>query len=99
TLEQLLGDLKSGVWSELNSGGAIDPYRRNLQRTYIQAIHSLMENEEDEVMLSDIKPMLRDELRQLAGDVEEAVDGSPDRITRVHLQDIGERIENILDPS
>lgn len=99
TLAEMLEDVRTGIWSELDSGEAIDPYRRNLQRTYIVAIQSLMESDDSEVNISDIKPMLRDELRMLSEQVDDSISGAPDRITRVHLIDIQSRIENILDPS
>jgi hypothetical protein len=58
-----------------------------------------MESDDSEVNISDIKPMLRDELRMLSEQVDDSISGAPDRITRVHLIDIQSRIENILDPS
>jgi len=97
TLTEMLEDVRTGIWSELESGESIDPYRRNLQRTYIQGVHGLMESESSSVNLSDIKPMLRDELRLLNERIENSIGGAPDRITRVHLQDVQSRIENILE--
>ena len=98
TLAEMLEDVRAGIWSELSSAEAIDPYRRNLQRTYVEAIHSLMQSEESDVKISDIKPMLRDELRILEDQVDDSISAAPDRVTRVHLIDIQSRIENILDP-
>jgi len=98
TLAEMLEDVRSGIWSELESGEAIDPYRRNLQRTYVEAIHNLMESDDSEINISDIKPMLRDELRVLSSQIDDTVSSAPNRITRVHLQDISERIDDILDP-
>lgn len=99
TMEEMLEDIRNGVWSELDSGDAIDAYRRNLQRTYVDAIHTLMQSEDSEVNISDIKPMLRDELRTLGEQLDDANGRTPDRITRLHLEDIAERIDEILDPS
>lgn len=98
TFSEMLEDLRNGIWAEINAGDSIDPYRRNLQRTYVQAIHDLMDSDDSEVNISDIKPMLRDELRILGDQIEDSLNGSPDRITRVHLRDISERIDDILDP-
>jgi len=99
TMAEMLEDIRNGIWSELISGEAIDAYRRNLQRTYVEAIHGLMQSDDNEVNISDIKPMLRDELRILGEQLDDATDSAPDRMTRLHLQDISERIEYILDPS
>lgn len=98
TFSEMLDDLRNGIWAEINTDKSIDPYRRNLQRTYLQAIHNLMESNDSEVNISDIKPMLRDELRILGDQIEDSLSGSPDKITRVHLRDISARIDNILDP-
>ncbi|CAN5348710.1 zinc-dependent metalloprotease [soil metagenome] len=98
TLAGMLEDLRGGVWSELAAETLIDPYRRNLQRTYLQHIQSLMENNSPIVNLSDIKPMLRDELHILAEQLENSANNASDRITRVHLQDVQNRINRILNP-
>ncbi|HSJ15803.1 MAG TPA: zinc-dependent metalloprotease [Longimicrobiales bacterium] len=39
TLAEMLADLRRGVWTELTTGRPrIDPYRRNLQRSYLEAV-------------------------------------------------------------
>lgn len=40
--DELLADAKKSVWSELNTGAAIDVFRRNLQKAYIDALISLI---------------------------------------------------------
>ncbi|WP_340103327.1 zinc-dependent metalloprotease [Rhodohalobacter sp. 8-1] len=99
TLAEMLEDVRIGIWSELAGSETIDPYRRNLQRTYIDAVRGLMESDGSDVNISDIKPMLRDELRILGDQIDDSVGSTPDWMTRIHLQDISERIDNILDPS
>ncbi|WP_022834459.1 zinc-dependent metalloprotease [Salisaeta longa] len=47
--EAMFADLRNGVWSELDDGEAIGPFRRNLQRGYLQRMHYLM--------TEDIEPM------------------------------------------
>ncbi len=37
-IDELLGDAKKGIWSELGSASSIDYYRRNLQKTYVNAL-------------------------------------------------------------
>ena len=97
SLAEMLEDVRSGVWSELSSHSAIDVYRRNLQRAYLHAAHQLMESEDEEVIGTDIQAMIRGELRTLLNDVESAASGTADRATRLHLEDIQERITNILE--
>jgi len=61
-------------------------FRRFLVRTNIN------------VSQSDIRPIVRAELRNLQRDVRNAVGRSSDRMTRYHLQDVIERISLVLDP-
>lgn len=97
TLSEMLEDARNGIWSELSSGSAVDVYRRNLQRTYIHLVHQMMESEEESVHGSDIKALLRDELQTLSQQIDRAASRSGDRATRVHLEDVKERISDILE--
>lgn len=40
--DEMLADVKAGVWSELVSKKPIDTYRRNLQKAYIDALNDLV---------------------------------------------------------
>jgi len=42
TLDDLFTELESGIWSEVKTGGAIDIYRRNLQKVYTEKLISLL---------------------------------------------------------
>lgn len=111
----MLGALREGLWSELGSSRAIDPFRRNLQRGYIEQMHELMTAEVNtpqipesfreyyrftpvDVSQSDIRPLVRGELQTLQQQVTRALRRTDDRLTQLHLQDVQQRIENILDP-
>jgi hypothetical protein len=39
---ELLADLRSGIWSELTTKKTIDAYRRNLQKSYVNAMVNLL---------------------------------------------------------
>lgn len=41
-LNVMLTDLRDGVWTELQQGGDVDPFRRNLQRGYVEEMGNLM---------------------------------------------------------
>jgi hypothetical protein len=96
-LGEMLDDLRQSVWSEIRSGGGIDPYRRNLQRAYLARVATLMTDEA--ALATDIVPFLRGELETLKRQIQTglAVRGAP-RATRLHLADLVERIDKILDP-
>ena len=46
TLQEMMNDLKNGIWFELKNNRNIDVYRRNLQRTYINRLAYIMKNEQ-----------------------------------------------------
>ena len=113
-LGDMLTDLREGVWTELASGRSIDPFRRNLQRGYLERMEWLMTEEPEpptgflaqflgapvvDVSQSDIRPFVRGELTALRRQVRAALQRGPERATRYHLEDALVRIDDILDPS
>ncbi|WP_286760450.1 zinc-dependent metalloprotease [Salegentibacter sp. UBA1130] len=111
-LIDMMTDVRTGIWSELSSGQKIDRYRRNLQRAYIERMEHLMTEEQSEipsryrswisrsnidVAQSDIRPVVRGELKTLQSQIRRATNRG-DRLTRYHLQDALERIDLILNP-
>ena len=113
TLLNMMGDLRRGVWSELYNGRRIDNYRRNLQRAHIDQLGKLITTKSQRrapnfgryikqtrvnVNQSDIKPVVRGELKRLKRDIRRAITKAPNTITRYHLQDAVDRIDAILDP-
>ena len=97
TLPEMLSDLQEGVWAEIYSGDAINTYRRNLQRVYLEAMKQKLDPESenyDEVAMSDIQPQLKEALRTLHDDLEGS--RGANAASRAHLNDAEERIEDIL---
>lgn len=107
-LLDMMSDLRTGIWSELGSGGEISTYRRNLQRAYINRMDYLMTQEQQnsqsssgtsvDVGQSDIRPVVRGELVTLQRNIRNAAGRSNDQFTRYHLMDALERIDLILNP-
>ena len=50
------------------------------------------------VSQSDIRPVVRGELKRLKRDIRAAISTAPNSLTRYHLQDASDRIDAILDP-
>lgn len=96
TLGEMLDDLRSGVWSELDSGRDTDAYRRNLQRAYLERMKALMEDEA--AMQTDVVAFARGELTKLRDQLAVAFQRSLHRATQLHYRDAAERIGAILDP-
>ena len=118
----MLDDARAAVWREVQQNEAIDTYRRNLQRAYLEQAHYLLHEAESEhwspprsgnlrvgsnddpplnadlhISQSDIRPLIRDQLRLLHDEITEALEGGvSDRMTRIHLADALERINATL---
>ncbi|WP_124979605.1 zinc-dependent metalloprotease [Nonlabens xiamenensis] len=112
-LLDMMTDLRKGLFQELTRGRSIDRYRRNLQRAYVERLEYIMNNEQRQlpaqfrayagqssidVVQSDIRPVVRAELKQLKADASRAARRTSDRLSRIHLEDLVERIDMILDP-
>ena len=113
TPAEMMDDLRAGLWSELESGEAVNPYRRNLQRGHIERLAYLMNEEPDappeeyrsyfgyapfDVSQSDVRPYVRGELKALQRALERAAPRTRDRTTRLHFEDALARVEALLDP-
>ena len=104
---EMMRDLRNGLWSELKRGQKIDTYRRNLQRAYIERMQHFMTEEQGssrgntsvDVSQSDIRPLVRAELKALRSQVRAGVGRTSDSMSKYHLEDAIERIDLILEPN
>jgi hypothetical protein len=112
-MTDLFSDLKRGIWSELPSRRPISVYRRNLQKSYISMLNNLINppassagsipgftvvTSATNIDKSDIVSFVRAHLATLRSEVNAAALASTDTMTRYHLQDIANRIDNALNP-
>jgi hypothetical protein len=111
TMIEMMEDLQHGIWSELYNNSPIDVYRRNLQKSYLDRIGSLVSQNFSgggivvfnfgptiDIGKSDIISILKGNLRSLKADIIKAMPFKKDKMTQYHLQDIVDRINKILDP-
>lgn len=104
TVSQLLQDLKAGIWSELGKRTSINLYRRNLQKLYTDKIISLAwpsaagkgPGGGQVSPASDAISLLKGHGKSLLAAIKAALPGVSDRLTRLHLIDIEERLENAI---
>ena len=107
----LFQDLRGGIWSELSNGKNIDQYRRNLQKAYIERLKALMTDqapapagpngpvrESFPVAQSDVRSIVRGELKALQASLALAKGKFTDREVRYHLDDCLDRVALILNP-
>jgi hypothetical protein len=92
---EFFADLRLAVWREIDAAPVrIDPYRRNLQRAYLDAMSQKVNSRTG----SESRPLARGELQALDVSVRAAIARAADRTTRLHLQDVRDQIAKILDP-
>ena len=103
---EYLPAVRGAVFGDLRQSTAIDGYRRALQRAYLERVETLMTGEPPSnpffgpsvnVSRSDIRPLLRAELRALRAGADAAAGRGGDAMTGIHLEDLVARIDAILE--
>jgi len=92
---KLFDDTRKSVFSELSAGRAISPYRRNLQRAYIDKMGDLLQLSGSQYSQADIKALTMGTLEELEKQIGKGKRKSPDRLSKLHLEDLLARIETI----
>jgi hypothetical protein len=112
---EFLSSVRKGIWRELDGTAVkIDPYRRELQRTYLQALNNKLNPPPPSpavtpalpegfqlprvITSGDEKPMYRAELRALNATIGAALAKATDHETKAHLEASRDEIAKILDP-
>jgi len=108
----LLADVRSGVWTELNAPApVVDAYRRNLQRAYLDIANAKLNAAAATVpqglppgfaamfiSSGDERGFYRAELQDIRAMAVAAMPKATDRTTRIHLESVRDQIDKILDP-
>ena len=85
------------VWTELeDSPVAVDPYRRELQRTYLSIMNDKLNGQRP--VTNDERAFVRGELRLLGTALDEARSRAGSRTSRFHLEDARDQVARMLDP-
>ncbi|MCG7857665.1 zinc-dependent metalloprotease [Flavihumibacter sediminis] len=111
TLQDLLGDLRRNVFSELSARKPIDMYRRNLQKNLVERMITLIKPSTVPAISiggvalnfapavnknSDVISFVRGTLRTLQTDIRTATPAYQDLASKYHLQDLNDRITDAL---
>jgi len=112
-LDQMMDAVKKGVWSELSTHKTIDGYRRNLQKTYVDALINIINPGANSspaptffiagitnvnTKNTDVVSVARAQLVELKAQITASIPATADRMSKYHLQDVSERIKKALDP-
>ncbi len=111
SIDEMMTDVRKGIWSELATKKAIDPYRRNLQKTYVEKLISLINPGKTTPTLTfsfggpvvninntDVTSVVRGVLKSLQSEINAAIPGTTDKMSKYHLQDVADRIKDAFTP-
>ncbi|MBI3140111.1 MAG: zinc-dependent metalloprotease [Sphingobacteriales bacterium] len=109
---ELLADLKKGILTETATGKATDIYRRNLQKSFVSSLISLISPSVSSTPVpgitissgglndrTDAKSIIRAFLVTLRGEFTSASAKATDPMTKFHLADLADRINKALNPN
>jgi hypothetical protein len=104
----MIDQLQTGIWKEVATGAPIDIYRRNLQKAYLERMEYLLTKDDVspknsheifvEASQSDIRSIVRGELRKLSRQVNSGRSRYGQTVTGYHLDDVLARIQLMLNP-
>lgn len=94
TATEMLGDLKKGVFAELLQGKTIDVARRELQKTYVLKLGSMLVTGVSAD--GEAGTVIRAHAKELLADISLALRTYPKGTGRAHLEDLKDRLTLVL---
>ncbi len=108
-IDEYINDLSASIWSELKTHKPINNYRRNLQKSFVEKIISIVNPAQAptagfvvsfgpvvNTRKSDILSVTKAALRNISMEIKTALPGYTDKMSKYHLLDMQERIERIF---
>ena len=109
SIDELMRDLKRGIFSELRTNTAIDVYGRNLQKAFVSKLIDAISldksatanfNGKTIVMVNtDLPSIARGHLMELRSQLKAANATATDRLSKFHIADLVARIDKALNPN
>ena len=109
SVDELMVDLKSGIFSELKTNAAIDIYRRNLQKAFVSKLIDAIGLDKNAVAYfngrriviaeTDLPSIARGHLIELRSQLKVASVTATDRLSKFHIADLVARIDKALNPN
>jgi hypothetical protein len=109
---EMITDLRKGIWSELVSRKAIDIYRRNLQKAFVDRLITNLQTDNNPPpaalaafgisssnysKTTDAISIVKMQLRSLQSEIRAAMPAYKDATSKAHLMDVNDRITEALD--
>ena len=109
SIDELMSDLKRGIFSELKTNAAIDIYRRNLQKGFVTKLIDAISLDKSTVanfngrsiviINTDLPSIARGHLIELRSQLKVANATATDRLSKFHIADLVARIDKALNPN
>lgn len=85
------------IWKDLKGNNiVIDSYARNLQKTYVGALMAVIISKDPEASETDASSLLRADMMSLQKEIKSAIPNTSDPMSKIHLEDLQNRISNLL---
>ncbi len=114
TATEMFNDLRKGIWSELAGNKPVDIYRRNLQKIFVEKCIALVKPgdtgpiitfsgtsfglQQNTSRTNDALSILKGQIKTLMADIRRALPSVHDEATKMHYQDVLDRMDIALDP-
>lgn len=109
SIDELMSDLKRGIFSELRTNAAIDVYRRNLQKAFVSKLIDAISVDKNTVANfngrriviadTDLPSIARGHLIELRSQLKVANTTATERLSKFHIADLVARIDKALNPN
>jgi hypothetical protein len=96
-VDEYIADIHKIIWKVLAAGKAIEPYRRNLQKSYVGALSDILTSNKQEVTETDVHSIVRQDLINLQREIHTAILRESDNLSKYHLKDLEVQIKNVLE--
>ncbi len=117
SMDEMLTDVKNGIFSELSSKKTIDSYRRRLQKDFVEDLINIIDPPASpaaaaapagggrggggfgavDLSSTDVYSEVKAVLASLRSEINAAIPGTTDKMSKYHLQDVSDRIKTALE--
>ncbi|PWJ60449.1 uncharacterized protein DUF5118 [Dyadobacter jejuensis] len=91
TLQEMIATISQGIWKDVLAKGSSDPIQRQLQRSYVSRVETILKDKK--TTSTDIDALLKANLRLITAKLKTA---SGPAVVKAHYLDMAERIDSIL---
>ena len=98
-IDEYLSIIHQGIWKDLSTPGSIviDPYRRNLQKSYVGALMDILTSIKPDDTETDVYSLFKADVVHLQKEITQALPRVTDPMSLYHLKDLETRIKKSMD--